>query len=83
MRDDDVIACEAQGVGPFEVETALLAHPAVAEAAVIGVPDQVTTERVKAYIIPHEAYTRARASWPKRSRPTCAHSYRRWRVRAR
>ncbi len=59
-RDDDVITCEAQRVGPFEVETALLAHPAVAEAAVIGVPDQVTTERVKAYIIPHEAYAPAR-----------------------
>lgn len=59
-RDDDVITCEAQRVGPFEVETALLAHPAVAEAAVIGVPDQVTTERVKAYIILHDAYTSAR-----------------------
>lgn len=50
-RDDDVITCQAQRIGPFEVESALLAHPAVAESAVIGVPDPVTTERVKAFIV--------------------------------
>lgn len=55
-RDDDVITCEAQRVGPFEVESALLIHPAVAESAVVGVPDAVTTERVKAYVVLRAGY---------------------------
>lgn len=50
-RNDDVITCEAQRIGPFEVENALLSHPAVAESAAIGVADVVTTEHVKAFIV--------------------------------
>lgn len=50
-RADDVITCEAQKIGPCEVENALATHPAVAEAAVVGVPDPVTTERVKAFVV--------------------------------
>lgn len=50
-RDDDVITCQAQRVGPFEVESALLTHAGVAEAAVIGVPNMLTTERVKAFVV--------------------------------
>ncbi|CFO00807.1 acetyl-CoA synthetase [Bordetella pertussis] len=38
-------------IGPFEVESALLAHGAVAEAAVVGVPDALRGELVKAYIV--------------------------------
>lgn len=50
-RNDDVITCEAQRVGPFEVESAILVHPSVFESAVIGVKDDVTTEHVKAFVV--------------------------------
>ncbi|GAC1403382.1 MAG: acetate--CoA ligase [Pyrinomonadaceae bacterium] len=59
-RHDDVITCEAQRVGPFEVESALATHAAIAEAAVVGVPDAVTTERVKAYIILRDGFNATR-----------------------
>jgi acetyl-CoA synthetase len=49
-RADDVIKSAGHLIGPFEVESALLEHPAVAEAAVIGVPDPVVGERVKAFV---------------------------------
>lgn len=49
-REDDVITCAAQRIGPFEVESALLRHPAVVEAAVIGVDDPLTTQHVKAFV---------------------------------
>lgn len=55
-RNDDVITCEAQRIGPFEVENALLSHPAVAESAAIGVADIVTTEHVKAFIVLRKGY---------------------------
>jgi acetyl-CoA synthetase len=51
-REDDVITCAAQRIGPFEVESALLQHPAVLESAVVGVPDELTTERIKAFVVP-------------------------------
>lgn len=50
-RNDDVITCEAQRVGPFEVESAILVHPSVFESAAVGVADAVTTEHVKAFIV--------------------------------
>ena len=37
-------------IGPFEVESALMEHPAVAEAAVIGIPDEMAGEVVKAFV---------------------------------
>jgi acetyl-CoA synthetase len=49
-RADDVIKSSGHLVGPFEVESALLEHPAVAEAGVIGKPDPVALEVVKAFI---------------------------------
>ncbi len=49
-RADDVIKSAGHLIGPFEVESALLEHPAVAEAGVIGVPDPVALEVVKAYV---------------------------------
>nr|WP_312859933.1 acetate--CoA ligase [Pseudonocardia bannensis] len=49
-RADDVIKSAGHLVGPFEVESALMAHPAVAEAGVIGTPDPVAGELVKAFV---------------------------------
>ena len=49
-RADDVIKSSGHLIGPFEVESALLEHPAVAEAGVIGKPDPVAGEIVKAFV---------------------------------
>ncbi len=49
-RGDDVIKSAGHLIGPFEVESALMEHPAVAEAGVIGVPDPVAMELVKAFV---------------------------------
>ncbi len=49
-RADDVIKSSGHLIGPFEVESALLEHPAVAEAGVIGRPDPVALEIVKAFV---------------------------------
>jgi acetyl-CoA synthetase len=49
-RADDVIKSSGHLIGPFEVESCLLEHPAVAEAAVIGKPDPVAGELVKAFV---------------------------------
>ena len=50
-RSDDVITSSGYRIGPFDVESALIEHPAVIEAAVIGVPDPERTEIVKAFVI--------------------------------
>ncbi len=63
-RADDVIKSAGHLIGPFEVESVLLEHPAVAEAGVIGVPDPVMGELVKAFVslkgkrLPDEALER-------------------------
>jgi acetyl-CoA synthetase len=49
-RADDVIKSSGHLIGPFEVESVLLEHPGVAEAGVIGVPDEVAGETVKAFV---------------------------------
>ena len=49
-RADDVIKAAGHLIGPFEVESALLEHPAVAEAGVIGKPDPTIGEMVKAFV---------------------------------
>jgi acetyl-CoA synthetase len=49
-RADDVIKSAGHLIGPFEVESALIEHPAVAEAGVIGVPDATVGEVVKAFV---------------------------------
>ncbi len=49
-RADDLIKSAGHLIGPFEVESALTEHPAVAEAAVIGLPDAVAGEVVKAFV---------------------------------
>ncbi|WP_271412044.1 acyl-CoA synthetase [Pseudomonas sp. Q1-7] len=50
-RADDVITTSGYRVGPFDVESALIEHPAVIEAAVIGKPDPERTELVKAFVV--------------------------------
>lgn len=50
-RADDVITSSGYRIGPFDVESALIEHPAVIEAAVVGVPDPERTEIVKAFVI--------------------------------
>ena len=49
-RGDDVIKSAGHLIGPFEVESVLMEHPAVAEAGVIGVPDPTVGEQVKAFV---------------------------------
>jgi acetyl-CoA synthetase len=50
-RTDDVIKSSGHLIGPFEVESVLMEHPAVAEAGVIGKPDPVAGELVKAFVL--------------------------------
>nr|WP_017553281.1 acetate--CoA ligase [Heyndrickxia coagulans] len=55
-RVDDVIMTSGERVGPFEVESKLIEHPAVAEAGVIGKPDPVRGEIIKAFIALRDGY---------------------------
>ena len=55
-RSDDVINTAGHLVGPFEVESALIEHPAVAEAGVIGKPDPIAMEVVKAFVSLKDGY---------------------------
>ncbi len=55
-RDDDVINTGGHLVGPFEIESALVEHEAVAEAAAIGKPDEVNMEVVKAFVTLNPGY---------------------------
>jgi acetyl-CoA synthetase len=50
-RADDVIKSSGYRIGPFEVESAILRHPAVAEAAVVGRPDQLRGQIVTAFVV--------------------------------
>jgi acetyl-CoA synthetase len=50
-RNDDVITSSGYRIGPFDVESALIEHPAVIEAAVVGKPDPERTEIVKAFVV--------------------------------
>jgi 2-aminobenzoate-CoA ligase len=64
-RADDMIISSGYNIGAPEVENALLRHPAVAEAAVIGVPDEERGQIVKAFVVPnpgHEASDELRAA---------------------
>jgi acetyl-CoA synthetase len=53
-RDDDVIIMAGYRIGPFEIESALVAHPAVGECAVVAIPDEVRGEVVAAAIVLRE-----------------------------
>jgi acetyl-CoA synthetase len=56
-RDDDIIKSSGYRIGPFEVESALLEHPAVQESAVVGSPDLIRGVIVKAFIVLKPGYT--------------------------
>jgi acetyl-CoA synthetase len=56
-RDDDVITSSGYRIGPGEIEDCLIKHPAVALAAVVGKPDPMRTEIVKAFIVLKTGYT--------------------------
>jgi acetyl-CoA synthetase len=58
-RADDVIISAGWTIGPTEVEDAIMKHPAVAEAAVIGVPDEIRGQIVKAFVVTKHA------TWPE------------------
>ncbi len=56
-RSDDIISSSSYRISPFEVESTLIEHPAVAEAAVVGKPDELRGEIVKAFVILAKGYT--------------------------
>jgi acetyl-CoA synthetase/medium-chain acyl-CoA synthetase len=56
-RADDLIKSAAYRIGPFEVESALLEHPAVLEAAVVGKPDPIRGQIVKAFVVLRPGFT--------------------------
>ncbi|ADH99558.1 acetate--CoA ligase [Salisediminibacterium selenitireducens] len=56
-RNDDVINTSGERVGPFEIESKLVEHPAVAEAGVIGKPDELRGQIIKAFISLRSGYT--------------------------
>ncbi|TMN23831.1 acetate--CoA ligase [Lentibacillus cibarius] len=58
-RDDDVIQTSGERVGPFEVESKLVEHPSVAEAAVIGKPDPVRGHIIKAFVALKDGYEKS------------------------
>ena len=55
-RDDDIITSSGFRIGPVEIEDCLIRHPAVAAVAVVGKPDPLRTEIVKAYVVPREGF---------------------------
>ena len=78
-RADDVIKSAGHLIGPFEVESALMEHPAVAEAGVIGKPDPVAGEVVKAFVALQARLRADRGAAPRaaRLRPQAARRRRR------
>ena len=55
-RSDDVILSSGYRIGPFEVENALIEHPAVVESAVVAAPDEDRGSVVKAYVVVADGY---------------------------
>jgi acyl-CoA synthetase (AMP-forming)/AMP-acid ligase II len=53
-RTKDIIKCAGERISPAEIEGALLTHPGVADAAVVGIPDPILGEAVKAFVIPRQ-----------------------------
>jgi len=56
-RADDVILTSGYRIGPFEIESILIKHPAVKESAVVASPDEVRGEVVKAFIVLIQGYS--------------------------
>jgi len=71
-RNDDVIKSSGYRIGPFEVESVLIKHPAIMECAVTGVPDPVRTAAVKATVVlaagyePSDELTKELQTWVKK-----------------
>jgi acetyl-CoA synthetase len=82
-REDDVITTAGYRVGPSEIEHTLMKHPAVAMSAVVGIPDPIRTESIKAWSCCGRASHRA-MRWRARSRisssAAAAHEYPRFAV---
>jgi acyl-coenzyme A synthetase/AMP-(fatty) acid ligase len=55
-RTDDVIISAGYRIGPFEVESALVSHPAVAEAAAVAAPDELRGQAVRAVVVLRDGY---------------------------
>jgi len=77
-RDDDVIIMAGYRIGPFEVESVIATHPAVAECAVIAVPDEVRGEVIEAFVVIREGHAGGELEqdiqqWVKRN--YAAHAY--------
>lgn len=56
-REDDVITSAGYRIGPSEIEHTLMKHPAVAMSAVVGIPDPIRTEAIKAWIVLRPGFT--------------------------
>ncbi|MGD0642320.1 MAG: AMP-binding protein, partial [Roseiarcus sp.] len=56
-RNDDIITSAGYRIGPFDVESVIIEHPAVAEVAVVGKPDPERTEIVKAFVVLRKGHT--------------------------
>ncbi|WP_410217283.1 AMP-binding protein [Paracoccus sp. (in: a-proteobacteria)] len=78
-RDDDVVTSAGYRIGPSEIEDCLLRHPAVAQVGVVGKPDPLRTQIVKAYVVlrpgfaPDEALVTELQDFARRQ--SAAHSY--------
>ena len=82
-RDDDVITSSGFRIGPGEIEDCLIRHPAVALAAVVGKPDPVRTEIVKAFIVLKARPRGVRLRSPPKFRASCGRGSPRTNIRAR
>ncbi len=60
-RFDDIIKTGGFRVGPFEIENVLMEHPAVVECVVIGIPDKLRGQAIKAFILPAQGYDPTKA----------------------
>ncbi|MCL2539765.1 MAG: AMP-binding protein, partial [Oscillospiraceae bacterium] len=60
-RNDDIIKCSAYRIGPFEIESVLLTHPAVRECAVTGAPDPIRGQVVQATLVLDDGYAPSEA----------------------
>ncbi|MBE6036446.1 MAG: acetyl-CoA synthetase [Clostridiales bacterium] len=59
-RFDDIIKTGGFRVGPFEIENVLMEHPAVLECSVVGVPDELRGQAIKAFVVPAPGYEASR-----------------------
>ena len=81
-RSDDIITSSGYRIGPYDVESALIEHPAVAEAAVVGRPDPQRTELVKAFVVLRPEFG-PRRRWPRSCKVWSRRGWRRMPIRAR